>query len=300
MQVSITNRLRPTLWTFAQYPPRPLTAPNWQAQRRSRTDALSGGLPSIAIVTPSFDQGRFIDFTIESVLAQDYPELTYWVQDGGSRDSTLASLERHAGRLGWDSAPDRGQAHAINLGFSAVGGEIMAYLNSDDVLLPGALAYVGRFFRDNPEIDVIYGHRIYVDHRGMEIGRGILPRHDPIAIKWADYIPQETMFWRRRVWDEVGPFDETFQYALDWDFILRAQRAGFRFQRIPNFLAAFRVHDAQKTTAAREVGDAEQMRLRETHLGFRPTYSDINRAIRSYLRRHVIRSRLYDFGLLRA
>jgi len=115
----------------------------------------------------------------------------------------------------------------------------MAYLNSDDLLLPDTLAYVAEFFLRNPEIDIVYGHRIVIDAQTFEIGRWILPSHDSEAIKWADFVPQETMFWRKRVWDRVVELDESFRYALDWDFILRAQSLNFKFKRLPVFLVAF-------------------------------------------------------------
>src|SRR6516164_4023388 len=116
------------------------------------------------------------------------------------------------------------------------------------VLLPGTLAYVARAFRDNPDLDVVYGHRVYIDFHGFEIGRCVLPPHDAEILKWADYIPQETLFWRRRVWEKIGPFDESFKFALDWDFVIRAQTAGFAFRRLPRFLACFRIHNQQKNT----------------------------------------------------
>ena len=113
----------------------------------------------------------------------------------------------------------------------------MGYLNSDDVLLPGTLAYVAREFDEHPSIDLIYGNRIFIDSDGRDVGRVVLPRHDKQTLLWADYVPQETLFWRRRVWDRIGPFDENFQYALDWEFILRAGAAGFNFRRVPRFLS---------------------------------------------------------------
>jgi hypothetical protein len=175
----------------------------------------------------------------------------------------------------------------------------MAYLNSDDTLMPGALAYVANFFLANPDVDVVYSHRIYIDSDGLEIGRAILPPHDAQALKWADYIPQETLFWRRRVWDAVGPVDESFTFALDWDFILRAQAAGFKFVRLPRFLGCFRVHDAQKTAAWREVGEKEMQRLRKDHLGYTPDWLQIRNGIRPYLVRQLAFHCLYKLKLLR-
>jgi hypothetical protein len=133
----------------------------------------------------------------------------------------------------------------------------------------------------------------------MEIGRWILPQHDPAAIRWFDFIPQETMFWRRRVWQEVGEFDESFRYALDWDFILRAHNKGMKFKRLPRFLACFRVHDAQKTTDIFDVGQQETQRLRKVHFGFDPDAKTVARAIAPYLRRHVLYHRLHKLNILR-
>jgi GT2 family glycosyltransferase len=175
----------------------------------------------------------------------------------------------------------------------------MAYLNSDDMLLPGTIAYVAQAFAASPELDFVYGHRIFVDRDGSEIGRAVLPPHDAKSLYWADYVPQETMFWRRRVWESIGPFDETFHYALDWDFILRAQAAGFTFKRLPRFLACFRVHDRQKTSSTYEIGREEMQRLRLRHLGFTPSQRQVERAVAPYLARQLATHWMYRTGLLR-
>jgi GT2 family glycosyltransferase len=166
-------------------------------------------------------------------------------------------------------------------------------------LLPGTLAYVARAFQDNPEIDLVYGHTIYIESRGWEIGRAILPPYDPQTLKWMDYIPQETLFWRKRVWDAIGPIDESFRFALDWDFIIRAQTAGFHFLRLPRFLACFRVHEAQKSLSMIDIGNQEMYRIRERIHGRRPKSNEVDRAGRAYLRRQALFHRLYKIGLLR-
>jgi len=176
----------------------------------------------------------------------------------------------------------------------------MGYLNSDDTLMPGALAYVAQAFRDNPEVDLFYSHRIFIDTHGLEIGRSILPPHDAETLKWADYIPQETLFWRRRVWDAVGPFDESFNFALDWDFVLRAQRAGFQFKRLPRFLACFRCHAQQKTIDMMEdVGVEEMRRIRAQYLGDPPGQYEIRRAISGYLLRQLFFDWMYRLRLIK-
>lgn len=286
--------LRPPLWTFEQHRPRSI-----DLSRLGAPPKLPANPPRFAIVTPSRNHARFLRATIDSVLVQDYPDLRYHVQDCESADGTVELLRSYGDRISWNSVSDRGQSHAINLGFAGVDCDIMAYLNSDDVLLPGTLAKVARFFDAHPEIDFVYGNRIFIDLDGLEIGRAVLPPHDARALHYADYIPQETMFWRRKVWDAIGSYDEAFHYALDWDFILRAQAAGFRFARLPAFLACFRVHDDQKTATAYDVGRREMNILRERYLGIVPMQRDIYRAIMPYLARQFVYHWMFKFGLLK-
>jgi hypothetical protein len=176
----------------------------------------------------------------------------------------------------------------------------MAWLNSDDLLLPGTVAYVVRYFLDHPEVDVVYGHRINIDESDQEIGRWIMPAHDDELLRWADYIPQETLFWRRQIWEKVGAaLDESFQFALDWDLLLRFQDAGANFARLPRFLAAFRVHSAQKTQAAIDgTGQAEMNRLRLRNHGRDVTWFEIKRHTKSYLLRSRLLSRAHRLRLL--
>ena len=264
-----------------------------------QTQEMPDPWPRIAIVTPTYNQANFLAATIESVLSQNCVNLFYKVQDAASTDGTHRLLESYGKDLHWQSRADDGQAQAINLGFSGVDCEIMAYLNSDDILLPGALAYVAKFFATHPEADVIYSHRINIDRDGLEIGRAILPRHDRETIKWSDYIPQETMFWRRGVWDALRGFDESFQFTMDWDYILRAQGEGFKFARVPRFLGCFRIHDAQKTATIPAVKDEETKRLWLAHLGRIPTLDEVRDATRPYLIRQLVYQYAYRSGLRR-
>jgi glycosyltransferase involved in cell wall biosynthesis len=262
-------------------------------------DAPRGPIPRIAIVTPSHNYAQYIASAIDSVLAQNYPNLSYHVQDGGSSDGTLEVLKNYGDRISWSSQVDGGQSHAINAGFAANDSDLMAYLNSDDMFLPGALAYVARFFEANPDVDLIYGHRIFIDRSQAEIGRAILPAHDSGALYFAAYIPQETMFWRRRVWEAVGPIDEGFQYAMDWEFQLRAQKAGFKFARVNRFLACFRVHDQQKTSATYDIGHAEMQTLRKRYLGHSPGRRELLWALLPYLTKQYAYHLLYNMRVLR-
>jgi glycosyltransferase involved in cell wall biosynthesis len=200
-----------------------------------------------------------------------------------------------------ESRPDNGQGAAINLGFARTSGEIMAYLNSDDIFLPGTLRYVANYFVRNPQVDVVYGHRVIIDEHDQEIGRWVLPPHDNEIILWADYVPQETLFWRRSLWEAIGGhMDESFRFAIDWDLILRFLTAGAKFKRLPRFLAAFRAHKAQKSvTQMTKLGMSEMNRLRKRVHGRDVDLAEINEKIAPYLRRSVLYDKLYRFDILR-
>ncbi len=293
----ISRLLRPRLGLLKQHEPKPIVIPqNYHATEPPLSP------PLISITTPTLNQGQFLALTMKSVLDQNYPRLEYVVQDGASTDGTRELLEVCAHEsLTWESAPDRGQAHAINLGFKGTTGEIMAYLNSDDLLLPGCLNYVASYFERNPGVDVIYGHRVLIDEQAREIGRWILPPHSNEVVTWTDYVPQETLFWRRRIWDRIGgAVDEAFNYAMDWDLILRFVDAGAIFVRVPRFLGAFRVHEDQKTIAAKiQWGDPEVALLRERLHGRTVTSDEAFWKVRGYILRHLKLHLLYRLGIVR-
>jgi len=290
IKVHAVQLLRPRLGVLHQYPPRSLRNPPGYS-----FPAGAGKAPKISIVTPSFNHGMYLERTIRSVIDQNYPNLEYIVQDGGSHDGSAEILRKYADSLRhWESAKDNGQSHAINLGFRHATGEIMAYLNSDDFLLPGTLPYIADYFRRHPEIDVVYGHRIVVDAEGREVGRWVLPPHNDEVLSSVDYIPQETLFWRRRIWEKVGgQVDESFQFAMDWDLLIRFRDAGARFVRLPRFLAAFRVHPSQKTSAQIEdLGAREIYRLRRRCHGRNVTHVEAMNAAALYMVRHILYDRL--------
>ena len=276
--------LAPRLGNLNQHEPRALELP-----RRYREQPPASPAPKISIVTPSFRQARFIERTIESVLAQGYPNLEYHVQDGGSDDGTREILERFDARLtSWESRRDNGQTHAINLGFARTSGEIMAWLNSDDILLPGALAYVADFFNRHPDVDVVYGHRILIDEQDRQIGRWMLPAHSQEVLSWADFVPQETLFWRRGIWEKAGGrVDESYRFAMDWDLLVRFREAGARFARLPRFIGGFRIHEQQKTSAViNDIGFQEMDRIRQRMLGRVPSAVEVRKAVAPYLLKH--------------
>jgi len=288
------------LGTLHQYAPRPIA---WD-RRLSRARRAGGPALKIGVVTPSYNQAAYLERTMRSVLDQQYPNLFYVVQDGASTDGSPAIIRRHATQLhASESAPDQGQADAIRQGFDRLTGalgpdDVMAWLNSDDVLAPGALAFVGRYFAAHPHVDAIYGHRIIINPTDREIGRWVLPRHRPETLRWIDFVPQETLFWRKRAWDLVGGIDPSFHFAIDWDLLLRLQEAGLRIERVPYFLGAFRVHDEQKTSAQIHTrGHDEMQRVRTRLHGATPDHSRLDRETRRAQFRGAVAARLLELGV---
>lgn len=283
------------------YAPRPL---KWD-DRLPGPRLPDATLPQIAVVTPSYGQEKFIERTLHSVLDQHYPKLRYVVQDGASKDRSPEIIARFAPQLHhWESIRDQGQADAIGRGFAHVTAslgpdDLMAWLNSDDRYGPGVLRYVGEYFVRHPEVDVLYGHRIIIDDDDRDVGRWIMPRHHAATLEWIDYVPQETLFWRKRAWDLAGGIDPTFQFALDWDLLARFQQAGCRIVRVPFFLGAFRVHAEQKTSQAIHTTGADEMRRVRTRFhGERQDDPDsIERHARHARFWGAVTARLHEVGI---
>jgi glycosyltransferase involved in cell wall biosynthesis len=205
-------------------------------------------LPLVSIVTPSYNQGRFIRATIESVLGQDYPNIEYFVMDGGSTDETVDVLKEYDGRLTWVSEKDKGQTDAINKGLRQARGDIVAYLNSDDVYLPGAVRRVVETFQANPDVDFVYGDFHAIDEQGELIDRiKTIPFDRDILIYDANFICQPASFYRRRLIDEIGLFDDRLHFLMDYEFFLRATKRRVGFKLLPEYLACIRYHGECKT-----------------------------------------------------
>ena len=284
LRTRVRQLLRPRLGLLYQHRPALLTVPTSYFTTNAPSPA-----PTISVVTPSFNQGRFIERTLYSVVSQHYPALEYIVQDGGSNDETLEILRRYEGSLHhWASERDDGQADAINRGFAHTTGEIMAYLNSDDLLLPGSLAYVAHYFSEHPDVDVVYGHRIIIDEDNHHVGSWLLPRHDSDELTLVDFVPQETLFWRRSAWEAAGGhIDASMHFALDWDLLLRMRASGAKMVRVPRFLGAFRAHDSQKTQTLEDLYLMESAALRARVHGRGMSHDEAFLRAAPYMRRHV-------------
>ncbi|MCF8143841.1 MAG: glycosyltransferase [Deltaproteobacteria bacterium] len=224
--------------------------------------------PLVSIVTPSYNQGIFLKRTIDSVLNQDYPNTEYIVVDGGSEDGSLDILKSYKDAFEWISEPDRGQTHAINKGFARARGMIRCYLNSDDILYPGAISTVVEQFHENPEVDLLYGKADYIDEKDRKTGMYNTDEYSFERNLFDCCICQPASFWRKRIADIVGKFDEGLQYAMDYDYWLRIDRAGGRILHIPDILAASRRYEGTKTLSQRDEIFTEIFKICKTHANY--------------------------------
>jgi len=269
-----------------------------RAVTEPRTTSSDAALPWVSIVTPSYNQGRFLKRTIDSVLRQSYPNIQYVVIDGGSTDESIEVLRSYRDRFCWVSEPDRGQTNAINKGLARAKGEILAYLNSDDILAPRAIERVVQYLQKNPECDMVYGEADYIDEQDRIIG----------SYKTADYsfnrliedcmVCQPAAFWRKRMMEKVGPFDEQLNFAMDYDYWLRIAKAGGEIRFLREKLACSRLYSETKTLSARPKIFQEIFEICRRHTGdvhqsyyqgywHHRIYEEDNRASRLLRRYHV-------------
>jgi len=208
--------------------------------------------PLVSIVTPCFNAKRFIERTVESVLAQDYPRIEYIVMDGGSTDGTLELLARYGDRLEFFSAPDKGPTDAVNKGYARSHGEIFAWINADDEYLPGAISTAVRHMLAHPEADVIYGEGIWTDEEGKEIAR--YPTVSPYRAEMFEEecgICQPAAFMRREAFAACGQLDPRRNSCFDYDLWVRMARK-HSFLAVPEVLATSRMHRENDTLAHRK------------------------------------------------
>jgi glycosyltransferase involved in cell wall biosynthesis len=219
------------------------------------------GYPKITLVTPSYQQAHYLPWTLRSVIDQDYPDLEYLVCDGGSTDGSvevIRSSERHL--AWWCSERDGGQAHAINKGFRRATGDIVGWLNSDDMLLPGCLRSVAHAFMD-PSIDAICGWGVMMSAEGRVRRRWVFGQPSADRLRFRSILFQPSVFWRRSVMDRIGLLDESFRFCMDQDFFTRMAEHGIVPRLLPRFLAAYRSHPLTKTSTLADVCADESARI---------------------------------------
>jgi len=205
--------------------------------------------PRITVVTPSFNQAAYIEATILSVLGQRYPNLEYFVYDGGSTDGSVEIIKRYAPELaGWVSQKDEGQSDAINRAFERSTGDILCWLNSDDLHWPHTLREVARSLAGRIDQPIVISGGCIIFHENENRGGILAPApHDPERLKRCDYVVQPSTFWTRAAWNQVGKLDQSQHYAFDWDWFLRAVPI-CRFETVPAILSSYRIHSQHKSS----------------------------------------------------
>jgi glycosyltransferase involved in cell wall biosynthesis len=205
--------------------------------------------PLVSIITPSFNQGKFLEETILSVLNQDYENIEYIIVDGDSSDNTLEIIKKYQSRLAWwISEPDKGQTEAINKGFNRANGQILAWLNSDDVYQPGAVREAVDYLLEHPQVGMVYGDLDFIDENGKVIGKFNAAQTDlPKLRRGFVHIPQPSAFFRADLWKKIGPLDASFFFAMDYDLWTRLASVS-ELKYLPGkSWAKFRLHSDGKT-----------------------------------------------------
>jgi len=211
--------------------------------------------PKISIVTPSYNQASFIEEALHSVKNQNYPSLEHIVVDGASTDRTVSILQEYSQKpdwqhLRWVSEPDQGQSDALNKGFRMASGEIVGWLNSDDLYRSSCFDNVAEAFSSHPDVDVLYGDYTWIDEKGqlLQIRREIEFNRFVLLYHRTNCVPSPSSFFRRRIFDEGNFIDVTYHYSMDWEFFLRLVHRGYRFRHLAELLADFRWQPDSKSS----------------------------------------------------
>ena len=247
--------------------------------------------PLVSIVTPSFNQAPYLEQTIESILAQDYPNIEYILMDGGSTDKSVEIIKKYQDRISyWVSEPDQGQSDAINKGFSRSTGEILNWVNSDDLLEPSAVSIAVYYLLKYPESGMVFGDRVYIDGKNNILRAETLPAYRLSDLRWGAYIPQETAFWRRHLFFDLGLLDVELQTAMDTDLWFRMDRAT-KIKHIPAILGRYREHGLTKTAFSKSENSTVSVAYQQQSRAVRDRYGGniLNASLRAWF------LRLYKF-----
>lgn len=219
--------------------------------------------PKISIITPSFNQGRFLERTIKSVLSQNYPNIEYIIIDGGSTDNTVEIIKKYEHKLAyWVSEKDKGQSDALNKGFKKATGEIIGWQNSDDIYLRDSFLKALNTFNDHPKAEIVFGNTYMIDENDNIINE---LRFTPFSLLTHLYegmsISNQSSFWKKTVFDKIGMMNLQFQFSMDFEFFLRAKLNNINFKFIHEHLGSFRIHTESKTTSIFAIRNKEHEKI---------------------------------------
>src|SRR5512138_190537 len=228
----------------------------------------SSPLPKVSIVTPSYNQGQFLEATIQSVLAQDYPNIEYIIVDAGSKDCSVEIIRKYQQHLAWwVSEKDKGHADGLNKGFSHATGEILAWLNSDDIYLPNAISEAVAILMDHPDVGMVYGDADLIDDAGLSAGQfGSKQTSYRQMLRGSVHIPQATTFWRADLWHQVGHLDLSLFFSFDYDLWVKIAKVS-KVLYVPKRWAKFRIHSAGKTIVNDDRCYPDMLRVLERETG---------------------------------
>lgn len=229
----------------------------------------SSDQPLVSIITPSYNQGHYLEETILSVLAQDYPRIEYIIVDGGSKDNSVEIIQKYAGRLAWwVSEKDKGHADALNKGFGRANGEILAWLNSDDVYTsPGVVSEAAAFLCANPRVGLVYADANLTDQHGAVIGAFPARQTSYQAmLRGSVHIPQATTFFRADLYRQIGPLSLDLFFGFDYDLWVRLAKVS-EIRYLARLWANFRLHEAGKSVVNDDRCYPDMMRVAERETG---------------------------------
>lgn len=221
-------------------------------------------LLKITVITPSYNQAQYLEQTILSVIGQEYPNLEYIIMDGGSTDNSVDIIKKHEHHLTyWQSQKDNGQGAAINAGFAMATGDILCWLNSDDMFMPGALLKIAKLFSNINKPTILFGNCLHFnEHNSRTRGSDVVKSHKELKLELCDYIIQPSTFWNRSAWEQTGKINELFHYTFDWEWFIRAKKLGVTFSPINDYLSLYRIHEAHKSGSG---GDKRNLELAEIY-----------------------------------